>query len=143
MTPKQGRKRPKMKLKVGDKVSIYQTVRDFDRERTETGHTRRYKEKIEEAVISKVGTKYAYIGEGYEQRKFDLETGREVGRWHDGGSTMHTAYSLAEYLRRKKAIDALEDRTRGYGSVIEISASELTTEGLERLRDLLNEEIYL
>lgn len=144
MTPKQGHKRTKMKLKVGDQVSIYRTVRDFDRERTEPGHTRRYKEQIEEAVISKVGTKYAYADDGYSQRKFSLETGREVGRSTErGGSRMHTAYSLAEYLRRKKALDTLADRRRGYGDIIEISANELTTEGLERLRDLLNEEIYL
>lgn len=143
MIPKQGHKRPKMKLKVGDRVSIYRTVRDFDRERTEPSHTRRYKEQIEEAVISKVGTKYAYVGEGYSQRKFSLETGEEVGRWNDGQSTMHNAYSLAEYLRRKKVLDTLADRRRGYGDIIEISANELTTEGLERLRDLLNEEIYL
>lgn len=46
-------------------------------------------------------------------------------------------------MRRRDALAKLNDRTRGYGSTIEIRGDELTTEGLEKLGALLDEEIYL
>lgn len=140
---KKGRKRPKMQVKVGDVVQLHERVRDFEAEQKTPGHTKQFKDRITEVTISKVGTKYAYVGESHTQHKYDLETGREVGRWYNGSATIHTEESLTAYMRRRDALAKLAHWTRGYGSVIAISADELTTEGLEKLGTILDEEIYL
>lgn len=141
---KKGRKRPKMKVKVGDVVQLHERVRDFEAQRANPGSSERmFKDVISEVTISKVGTKYAYVGERYRPRKFDLETGTEVDGWYSGSATIHTEESLAAYMRRRDALAKLAHWTRGYGSVIAFGADKLTTEGLEKLGTLLDEEIYL
>ena len=56
-----------MKLEPGDSVFVvYQKQRHKSELRTET------------AVVTKVGRKYASIGEGWNEKKFDLETGASV-----------------------------------------------------------------
>ncbi|AXH49739.1 hypothetical protein KNU02_gp13 [Gordonia phage Pleakley] len=129
----------RLQVKVGDVVQLHERVRDFETESKTPGHVRQFKDKITQVTISKVGTKYAYIEEGYREQKFDLETGREVG-WRDGSATLRTEESLAAHLHRRSVLDDLRPFCRGYANVIEISADRLTTEALEELRDLLSKK---
>lgn len=140
-----------LKLAVGDKVMLIERVRDFEAERAAKGDrriwTRMFRDEMTELTISKVGRKYAYVDTVGRPRQFELVGGGEVGRWQEGSARIFTNESLLRHQQRERAIHNLTkfSRTTTNGAmyrlaILELNTDNISTEGLEELRDLLERE---
>ena len=87
---------------VGDTVFV---VEQNDRYRQREGKPR----KTSSQVVSRVGRKYAYIGEGHLEKKFDRETG--ISWHHPDHNARSNGYGFDVYVNEQEYVKDQHDKS--------------------------------